>query len=258
MTQRLRMLCTCTHSEIQQLSMSCNLPLCKVCNAMLPLRFVLGSTSAGESGKVSPMQQLANMERGPMHSARIAKRVVVSSYSADSSKRAYRSVLLAPPATVADLVDSQWAGKIASSYPNDDDAVLYLYTRYVAQYGWDWVAKLANQSVAFHRGSNVAGDLVRAGEKVIGMGTDVGVNVVGGNNTEYIAWGQRAAILAKAKHPAAAKLFMNWALSNDVQSTTVAPSVRTDINTDKPWDSEERPTWLALRRSWRTARTWRR
>ncbi|KAF4044259.1 Bacterial extracellular solute-binding protein [Phytophthora infestans] len=59
------------------------------------------------------------------------------------------------------------------------------------------------------------------------------------NNTEYIAWGQRAAILAKARHPAAAKLFMNWALSEEVQSNTVAPSVRTDINTDKPWDVPE-------------------
>ncbi|GMF18849.1 unnamed protein product [Phytophthora fragariaefolia] len=143
---------------------------------------------------------------------------------------------LTPPATVADLADPQWAGKIASSYPNDDDAVLFLYTRYVEEYGWDWVAKLANQSVAFHRGSNVAADLVAAGEKLISMGSDVGVNVVGGNSSGYIAWGQRAAILTKAKHPAAAKLFMNWALSDEVQASTVSPSVRTDINTDKPWD----------------------
>lgn len=32
---------------------------------------------------------------------------------------------------------------------------------------------------------------------------------------------------------------MNWALSEEVQSNTVAPSVRTDINTDKPWDVPE-------------------
>ncbi|ETL89750.1 hypothetical protein L917_11368 [Phytophthora nicotianae] len=146
---------------------------------------------------------------------------------------------LAAPTSMESLTDSQWAGKIASSYPNDDDAVLYLYTRYVELYGWDWVAKLANQGVAFHRGSNVAAELVAAGEKVIGMGTDIGGNAPVGNNTEYIAWGQRAAILAKAKHPAAAKLFMNWALSEEVQSDTVAPSVRMDINTDKPWDIPE-------------------
>ncbi|EGZ22661.1 hypothetical protein PHYSODRAFT_252207 [Phytophthora sojae] len=149
-------------------------------------------------------------------------------YSFASSYNASNLNGLTPPATVADLVNSQWAGKIASSYPNDDDAVLYLYTRY-----------LANQSVAFHRGSNVAGELIASGEKLISMGSDVGVSVVGCNSTEYIAWGQRAAILAKAKHPAAAKLFMNWALSDEVQASTVAPSVRTDINTDKPWDIPE-------------------
>lgn len=143
------------------------------------------------------------------------------------------------PKTPADLADPQWRGKIASSYPNDDDAVLFLYTQYVAHYGWDWVAKMANQSIGFHRGSNVAGELVASGEAVIGMGTDPGADVVGGSSSPYLSWGQRAAILAETKHPAAAKLFMNWVLSEDVQSTTVSPSVRTDINTDKPWEIPE-------------------
>jgi hypothetical protein len=42
--------------------------------------------------------------------------------------------------TPRDLVDPKWKGKIASSYPHDDDAVLYLYTLYAQKYGWDWVA----------------------------------------------------------------------------------------------------------------------
>ncbi|KAG7384873.1 hypothetical protein PHYBOEH_009267 [Phytophthora boehmeriae] len=148
---------------------------------------------------------------------------------------------LEAPATPADLVDPKWSGKIASSYPHDDDAVLYLYTRYVDKYGWDWVAKLANQSIAFHRGSNVAAERVAAGEKVIAMGSDSGSDPVKvlGNTTDYLSWGQRVAILAKAKHPVAAKLFMNWALSEEVQKDVVAPSVRTDINTDSPWNVPE-------------------
>eukprot|EP00644_Phytophthora_capsici_P005690 jgi/Phyca11/12995/fgenesh1_pg.PHYCAscaffold_2_\ len=66
---------------------------------------------------------------------------------------------VAPPATPADVTDPKWAGKISSSYPHDDDAVLFLYIRYVEKYGWDWVAKLAQQNVSFNRGSNVAGEL---------------------------------------------------------------------------------------------------
>jgi ABC-type Fe3+ transport system substrate-binding protein len=47
-----------------------------------------------------------------------------------------------------DLADARWKGKIASSYPHDDDAVLYLYTLYVEKYGWDWLAQLATQDIS--------------------------------------------------------------------------------------------------------------
>jgi hypothetical protein len=39
------------------------------------------------------------------------------------------------PDTPRDLVDLRWNGAIASSYPNDDDAVLYLYRLYAKAYG---------------------------------------------------------------------------------------------------------------------------
>ncbi|KAE9052368.1 hypothetical protein PR003_g959 [Phytophthora rubi] len=130
-----------------------------------------------------------------------------------------RAGRLRGPKSPADLVDSQWAGKIASTYPNDDDAVLFLYTRYVEKYGWNWVEDLANQNVTFRRGSNTASDLVTAKDKVIGVGTysegTPNVTFVTDGGNEYLAWGQRIAILNKAKHPAAAKLFMNWAISEE-------------------------------------------
>ncbi|EGZ28085.1 hypothetical protein PHYSODRAFT_258180 [Phytophthora sojae] len=135
---------------------------------------------------------------------------------------------VAAPTTPADLVNPQWAGKIASTYPHDDDAALFLYTRYVEKYGWDWVSKLAQQNVSFNRGSNAAGELVSSGEKVIGVGTSgfgASIEFVGGNGTDFLSWGQRVGILKKAKHPAAAKLFMNWAVSEEAQTT--------------PWDIPE-------------------
>ncbi|KAK1943184.1 hypothetical protein P3T76_005821 [Phytophthora citrophthora] len=135
-----------------------------------------------------------------------------------------------PPSTPVNLTDTQWAGQIASTYPHDD----------VEKYGWDWVSGLAQQNVSFNRGSNVARELVNSGEKVIGVGTGGGgdpIVFVGGNGTEYLSWGQRVGILKKANHPAAAKLFMNWAISQETQTTMVLSSVRTDINDNKPWDN---------------------
>ncbi|KAI9995697.1 hypothetical protein PInf_012765 [Phytophthora infestans] len=85
-----------------------------------------------------------------------------------------------------------------AQYPNDDDAVLFLYARFVEKYGWSWVGDFANQNVTFRRGSNTASDLVTAKEKVIGVGTysqgTPNVTFVTDGGNEYLAWGQRIAI----------------------------------------------------------------
>jgi ABC-type Fe3+ transport system substrate-binding protein len=138
--------------------------------------------------------------------------------------------------TPRDLVDPKWKGKIASSYPHDDDAVLYLYTLYAQKYGWDWVAKFAAQDVRFARGSNSPGDAVFAGQKTIGVGTagsavsSSPVTFAIGAGHPFMSWGQRAAILKQAKNSTAAKLYLNWQLSTETQNGSFNGwSVRTDI-----------------------------
>jgi ABC-type Fe3+ transport system substrate-binding protein len=142
------------------------------------------------------------------------------------------------PKTPLDLIDPQWQGKIASSYPNDDDAVLYLYRLYAEKYGWSWVSKLVAQDVQFARGSNTPGVATNAGTKAIGIGgsgsltspSTAAVRWVVPDGHPFMAWGQRAAILAEAKRPAAAKLYLNWALSAAVQQNAFNGwSVRTDV-----------------------------
>lgn len=142
------------------------------------------------------------------------------------------------PRSPRDLVDPKWKGKIASSYPHDDDAVLYLYSLYVQKYGWEWVAKLAAQDVQFARGSNSPGDAVFGGTKAIGVGTagsavpssSSPAKFVIADGHPFMAWGQRAAVLKQAANPTAAKLYLNWQLSAEVQKNSFNGwSVRTDI-----------------------------
>ncbi|EMF51291.1 MULTISPECIES: ABC transporter substrate-binding protein [Streptomyces] len=142
------------------------------------------------------------------------------------------------PATPRDLADPRWKGAISSTYPHDDDAVLYLYKLYTEAYGWDWIRRLAAQNVEFGRGSFTPIVSVASGQKRVGIGgvgsltgpIAPGVKWAAPDGHPFMAWGQRAAILARAKHPAAAKLYLNWQLSRAVQEQSFDGwSVRTDV-----------------------------
>jgi ABC-type Fe3+ transport system substrate-binding protein len=142
------------------------------------------------------------------------------------------------PTTPLDLLDERWKGAIASAYPNDDDAVLYLFSLYQQKYGWDWVARFAAQQPQFGRGTNTPGDAVNGKKKTIGVGsagslvsTSTTVKwVVPPGDHPFMAWGQRGAILKKAANPTAAKLYLNWVLSEERQLTSFNGwSVRTDV-----------------------------
>jgi ABC-type Fe3+ transport system substrate-binding protein len=142
------------------------------------------------------------------------------------------------PSTPTQLIDPRWKGNIASSYPNDDDAVLYLYRLYAEAYGWDWISRLAAQQIAFGRGTPTPIVAVASKQKQIGIGgigsltaaVAPGVQWVIPEGHPFMAWGHRAAILAGAKNAAAAKLYLNWAISRDVQRNSFNGwSVRTDV-----------------------------
>ncbi|WP_326759018.1 ABC transporter substrate-binding protein [Streptomyces phaeochromogenes] len=148
------------------------------------------------------------------------------------------------PVTPQDLVDPRWKGHIASSHPGDDDATLFLFKSYVEAYGWEWLQAFADQQVHFHRGTNTPGEAVDEGRKQVGVGGAAtggpGTTwAVPGDDHPFLAWGQRAAILRAAPHPAAAKFYLNWLVSPQWQAAGFHGwGVRTDT---LPEDG--RPIW---------------
>ncbi|KOV51130.1 ABC transporter substrate-binding protein [Streptomyces sp. AS58] len=141
------------------------------------------------------------------------------------------------PRTPQDLVDPRWSDAIASAYPHDDDAVLYLFSLYQRAYGWDWVKAFADRRPQFARGTHTPAAAVTGGRKVIGVGgsgsavsTSTTLKWVLPDEAPFMAWGQRAAILKRAAHPAAAQLYVNWQLSEARQKASFNSwSVREDI-----------------------------
>ncbi|KAF4653436.1 hypothetical protein FOL47_010541, partial [Perkinsus chesapeaki] len=111
---------------------------------------------------------------------------------------------LNPPATAEELADPKYTDLIASAYPHDDDASMFLYWRYVQNYGWDWARNLSKSNVDFNRGSHTPRVALEQRRKAIGMAGSAPrlptVEVAIGPNatSEYLAWGQRMAILRKA------------------------------------------------------------
>jgi ABC-type Fe3+ transport system substrate-binding protein len=146
------------------------------------------------------------------------------------------------PRTAPDLLDPRWKGRIASTFPNDDDAVLHLYERAVTRHGWDWLERLVAQDVHWVRGTQSPADQVAAGTKAVAYGVAVPVVpypgqtsrfVVPAQDEPFVSWGQRAALLKGAHRPAAAKLSLNWAISLPVQQASFQWSVRTDVEPPK-------------------------
>lgn len=142
------------------------------------------------------------------------------------------------PKSPYELADPRWKGAIASSYPHDDDAVLYLFDLYQQAYDWDWIAKFAAQEPQFNRGSHSPGVAVSGKQKIIGVGgagsltspSTAPTRWAVADGHPFMAWGQRAAILKKAANPTAAKLYLNWSLSAERQQGAFNGwSVRTDV-----------------------------
>ncbi|WON78031.1 ABC transporter substrate-binding protein [Serratia sp. UGAL515B_01] len=142
-----------------------------------------------------------------------------------------------PPIEATDYLNPEWKGKIILDYPNDDDATQFLFMKVIEKHGWQWLEKFLEQDPIFARGGQKPVDEVESGNMPLAYGVfgplernpeDPAVFSIP-KHDPFMAWAQRAAIFKDCKHPAAAKLYLNWWLSEEQQNHWYQWPVRTDI-----------------------------
>jgi ABC-type Fe3+ transport system substrate-binding protein len=156
---------------------------------------------------------------------------------------AYNTNALKPsevPKSALDFLKPQFAGKLVTAYPADDDATLFVFNDIVKKYGWGYMEKyMANKpnfiqghldelksvasgtnAVTFDATNSTTGALKKAGQPI-----DFAFPTSDAMPTFFVT----AGIFNGAPHPNAAKLFLTWYLAREQQSRTGSFSARTDV-----------------------------
>lgn len=152
------------------------------------------------------------------------------------------------PREARDYLRPEFKNRIVTTYPTDDDAVLFWFKQVVDKYGWGFVSAFAGQNPIYVRGTQAPSDMVESGQAAVTFSTDGSLVPADGAITRFVlpkddpfvAWPQQAAILKGAKHPEAAKLYLSWLLDKETQAKVwYMWSVRTDV----PPPTGYKPIW---------------
>jgi ABC-type Fe3+ transport system substrate-binding protein len=145
------------------------------------------------------------------------------------------------PQSALDFLKPQFAGKLVTAYPADDDATLYVFDTIVEKYGWDYMKKYMAQkpnfiqghlaelrsiadgtnAVTFDSTSSTTGALKKLGQPI-----DFAFPAHDTMPTFVIT----AGIFKDAPHPNAAKLFLDCYMAKEQQSRLGTYSARTDVD----------------------------
>ena len=135
-----------------------------------------------------------------------------------------------------DLLQPRFKDRLIFTYPNDDDAVLFGFKLIIDRYGWRWLRDVMAQNPDFVRGTPGSTAGVGSGQYLATAATagDPRPNgvVVRPSGERFVSWAQRGAIFRRARHKAAARLFLSWVSSRAFQRQAIASftwSVRRDV-----------------------------
>ncbi|WP_430966705.1 ABC transporter substrate-binding protein [Spongiimicrobium sp. 2-473A-2-J] len=143
------------------------------------------------------------------------------------------------PRDAMDYLNPELKGKIVFTYPHDDDAVLYQFWNLKQKYGWEYLEKLVATDPTWVRGTSMPYVAVNNGWYGASFTTSWAfvpfpnspARFMLPKEDYFLTWFQTAAIPKKAKHKAAAKLYLNWMLSKDFQGKWLQWPIRMDVET---------------------------
>ena len=158
------------------------------------------------------------------------------SYAYNTEKLAATDV----PKSALDFLKPSFSGKLITTYPQDDDITLYLFSIIVEKYGWEFMDKYMANKPSFVRGHLGVARSISSGENVTTFDAIVGGILAEAKNGKPAAiaisdvdplpiWPQTAAIFKDAPHPNAAKLYISWFLDKEQQSRIGTWSPRSDV-----------------------------
>ncbi len=135
------------------------------------------------------------------------------------------------PKNWPDLLDPKWKGRVATGHPAFSGCTGIWVLALRKKYGWEFFEKLAKNNPRIGRSGNDPVTLINAGECLVGPAptnsafqqVDKGNPIVPVYPTDgaTLCVGP-SAVMASAPHPNAARLFMEWLMSDDFAKLSVA------------------------------------
>ncbi|AUR04122.1 2-aminoethylphosphonate ABC transporter substrate-binding protein [Phaeobacter inhibens] len=149
------------------------------------------------------------------------------------------------PRDALDYLDPALKGKVILTYPHTDDAVLYQFWNLKEQYGWEYLEQLVATEPTWVRGTSMPYVAIDNGWYGASFTTSWAFVPFEGSDTRlvlpeedyFLTWFQTAAIPTDAKHKAAAKLYLNWMLSEEFQGKWLQFPVRMDVKSPDGYKS---------------------
>lgn len=134
------------------------------------------------------------------------------------------------PNSYASLTDPQFKGKLILTYPNDDDAVAYLFSLIVGRYGFQWLYDLAQNDVKWVRGTGTPANQLADLHNTTSQRSITFTSYSRGQSffstkapvapEQYMSWAQTGGIIAGTPMPESSKLFISWLTGRERQSAS--------------------------------------